>query len=324
MGLIRRRFHERGRALVMGVVNVTPDSFYPDSRAPETEEAVQRARRFAEQGAELLDVGGESTRPGADPVPEKDEIERVVPAVEAIADAVDVPISVDTRRAEVARQALQAGAAIVNDVSAGRDDERMFDVVAEADADVVLMHRQGTPDVMQEDPSYENVRAEVAGFLLDRAQAAVDAGVDREAVTLDPGIGFGKTLEHNLELLRATSTLAGLGHPLLVGVSRKSMFGQLLDREVDERLPGSLAVAALAARDGAAVVRAGVARRRVSGRARPEVAVVDAGLEVVHEPVAGLDAVGSDEKRCHTCGTSRAGGLNAVSSSPPRDSTPSA
>jgi dihydropteroate synthase len=188
-------------------------------------------------------------------VPEKVELERVVPAVETVADRVDVPISVDTRKAAVAEQALEAGAAIVNDTSAGRDDERMFDVVAEHDADVVLMHRQGTPDVMQADPSYDNVRAEVAGFLLERAEAAVDAGVDRDAITLDPGIGFGKTLEHNLELLRATDSLAGLGYPLLVGVSRKSMFDDLLDRGVDERLPGSLAVAALTAREGAAVVR---------------------------------------------------------------------
>jgi dihydropteroate synthase len=239
----------------MGVVNVTPDSFYPDSRAPETQQAVQRAERLVDEGADILDVGGESTRPGGDAVPEKVELERVVPAVETIADRVDVPISVDTRKASVAEQALEAGAAIVNDTSAGRDDERMFDVVAEHDADVVLMHRQGTPDVMQADPSYDNVRAEVAGFLLERAEAAVDAGVDRDAITLDPGIGFGKTLEHNLELLRATDSLAGLGYPLLVGVSRKSMFDDLLDRGVDERLPGSLAVAALTAREGAAVVR---------------------------------------------------------------------
>lgn len=255
MGLIQQRFTELDRTLVMGVVNVTPDSFYPDSRNPETEQAVQQARRMAEQGADVIDVGGESTRPGSDAVPEKAELERVVPAIEAIADAVDVPLSVDTRRAEVAGRALEAGADLVNDVSAGRDDEHMFDVVAEHEADIVLMHRQGTPDVMQEDPAYENVRAEVAGFLLERAQRAVDAGIDRAAVTIDPGIGFGKRLEHNLELLRSTSALAGLGYPLLVGVSRKSMFGQLLDREVDDRLPGSLAVAALAARDGAAVVR---------------------------------------------------------------------
>jgi dihydropteroate synthase len=255
MACIRRTVDERGRALVMGVVNVTPDSFYPDSRAPSQEDAVQRAVAMAEQGADVLDVGGESTRPGADPVPAKAERERVVPAVEAIVEQVDVPVSVDTRKAGVAEAALEAGASIVNDVSAGRDDERMVDVVAEHDADVVLMHRQGTPDVMQQDPSYENVLAEVAGFLLARAEAAVEAGVDRDAIAIDPGIGFGKTLEHNLELLRATDALAGLGYPLLVGVSRKSMFGDLLDRDVDERLPGSLAVAALAAREGAAVIR---------------------------------------------------------------------
>lgn len=255
MGLIRQQFRAAGRPLVMGVVNVTPDSFYPDSRTPAREGAVEQAFRMAQQGADLLDVGGESTRPGSDPVPEKDEIERVVPAIEAIVDAVDVPVSVDTRKAGVARAAVEAGAEIVNDVSAGRDDDAMFDVVAQQGTDVVLMHRQGTPDVMQEDPSYESVRAEVAGFLLERAQAAVDAGVPRDAITIDPGIGFGKRLEHNLELLRGMPALAGLGHPLLIGVSRKSMFGDLLDRPVEERLPGSLAVAALAAREGVAVVR---------------------------------------------------------------------
>lgn len=255
MGRITRAVEQAGRTLVMGVVNVTPDSFYPDSRAPETDEAVQTAQRMAEEGVDLLDVGGESTRPGSKTVPVEEEVDRVVPAVETICDTVGVPVSVDTRRAEVARQALEAGADIVNDVSAGRDDEAMFDVVAEAGADVVLMHRQGTPDVMQEDPTYENVRAEVAHFCLERAQAAVDAGIDRDRVAIDPGIGFGKTLEHNLELLRATEALAGLGYPLLVGVSRKSMFAELLGREVDERLPGSLAIAATAARDGAAVVR---------------------------------------------------------------------
>jgi dihydropteroate synthase len=255
MATIRDAWRKADRALVMGVVNVTPNSFYPDSRAPGSEQAVERAVAMVDEGTDLLDVGGESTRPGAEPVGEDEELERVVPAIEAIRERVDVPISVDTRKARVADRALEAGASIVNDVSAGRDDERLLDVVAEHDADVVLMHRQGQPSDMQDDPTYENVRAEVAGFLTERAQAAVDRGVDREAIAIDPGIGFGKTLEHNLELLRATDVLAGLGYPLLVGVSRKSMFGDLLDRDVDDRLPGSLAVAALAERDGAAILR---------------------------------------------------------------------
>lgn len=255
MGIIQDRWREQGRPLVMGVLNVTPDSFYPDSRVGETDEALEQAIQMAEQGADVLDVGGESTRPGSKPVDEKVERERVVAAVEAISEKVDVPISVDTRRASVAEQAIEAGAAIVNDVSAGRDDERMFDVVAEHEVDVVLMHRQGAPELMQADPSYDNVRGEVAGFLLARVEAAVVAGVDRDAITIDPGIGFGKTLEHNLSLLRATPALAGLGYPVLVGVSRKSMFDRLLGRDVEDRLAGSLAVAALLARDGAAVLR---------------------------------------------------------------------
>jgi len=239
----------------MGIVNATPDSFYPDSRRPHDEGAVAAGVKMAQAGADIVDVGGESTRPGAEPVPVKEERARVLPVVEGLADRVDVPISVDTRRSAVAEAALEAGAGILNDVSAGRDDERMLDVVAEHGADVVLMHRRGTPDTMQEDPTYEDVVAEVTGFLLERAQAALDAGVDWDAITLDPGIGFGKTLEHNLDLLRAAGSMADLGYPLLLGVSRKSMFGDLLDRGVNERLPGSLAVAARAAARGVDVLR---------------------------------------------------------------------
>lgn len=239
----------------MGIVNATPDSFYPDSRRPTEEGAVAEAVRVAKAGADLIDVGGESTRPGSKPVPVEEELERVVPAIEEIAARVDVPLSVDTRRAEVARAAVDAGATVVNDTSAGRDDPEMLDTVADLGADLVLMHRQGDPEQMQEDPSYEAVVPEVAEFLLDRAQAAIDAGVPRESVVLDPGIGFGKTLEHNLALIRASGTLAGLGYPVLLGVSRKSMFGSLLGRAVDERLPGSLAVAAWAAQRDVDVLR---------------------------------------------------------------------
>lgn len=239
----------------MGVVNATPDSFYPDSRRETEDSTVAAAVQMAKSGADLVDVGGESTRPGSDPVPEDAELERVVPAIERIASHVDVPISVDTRRAPVAEAALDAGAAIVNDTSAGRDDPHILDVAADAGADLVLMHRQGSPDVMQEDPTYDDVVREVAGFLVRRADAAIEAGVDPGAIVLDPGIGFGKRLEHNLDLIRATGTLAGLGYPVLLGVSRKSMFGELLNRPVEDRLPGSLAVAAWAAQRGASVLR---------------------------------------------------------------------
>lgn len=240
---------------MMGIVNATPDSFYPGSRRPSEEGALATGVRMAQAGADLIDVGGESTRPGSKPVPPDEERKRVVPVVEELAKRVDVPISVDTRRASTAHAAFEAGASIVNDTSAGRDDPELLDVVHEHGADVVLMHRRGTPETMQEDPSYEAVVPEVAEFLLERVQAATRAGVERHRITVDPGIGFGKRLEHNLRLIRASGWLTRLGYPVLLGASRKSMFGQLLDRDVEERLPGSLAVAALAARTGVDVLR---------------------------------------------------------------------
>lgn len=255
MGEIRRLHDEQDRSLVMGIVNATPDSFYPGSRSPSQEDALHAGLRMVDEGADLIDVGGESTRPGSKPVPADEEEKRVVPVVEALADQVDVPISVDTRRASTVQAALEAGASIVNDTSAGRDDPRLLDVVAEHGADVVLMHRQGAPDTMQEDPTYEAVVPEVAAFLLERVEAAMEHGVPRDRITVDPGIGFGKRLEHNLALIQAAGSLTRLGLPVLLGVSRKSMFGQLLDRGVDERLPGSLAVAAHAAGAGVHVVR---------------------------------------------------------------------
>lgn len=255
MGRIRSLFEAAGRTLVVGVVNATPDSFYPASRRPHDDGAVAAGVKMANSGADVVDVGGESTRPGSSPVPEKEELERVVPVVEGIAARVDTPISVDTRRASVAEAALEAGASIVNDTSAGRDEPELLDVVADHGADVVLMHRQGRPETMQDEPAYEAVVPEVAEFLLERARAAQDAGVERDAITLDPGIGFGKRLEHNLALIRASGTLAELGFPVLLGVSRKSMFDDLLDRDVEDRLPGSLAVAAHAASHGVHAVR---------------------------------------------------------------------
>lgn len=255
MGTLRGARADVSRTLVMGIVNATPDSFYPASRRPHEEGALAQAVQMAQAGADVIDVGGESTRPGSEPVPEKVEQERVIPVVREITDRVDVPVSVDTRRASVAQAALEAGASIVNDTSAGRDDPRLLEVVAEQGADVVLMHRQGEPEVMQEDPTYDDAVAEVAGFLLRRAKAAREAGVAHDAITLDPGIGFGKRLEHNLALIRASGRLSDLGYPVLLGVSRKSMFAELLDRDVDERLPGSLAVAAWAAQRDVDILR---------------------------------------------------------------------
>jgi dihydropteroate synthase len=214
------------RCLVMGVVNVTPDSFHAPSRTPDPEQAAAHGLDMASEGADLLDVGGESTRPGSRYIDAETELARVVPVVRALAAATDVPISVDTRKATVARAALAAGAAVVNDVSAGRDDPELLDVVAESGAGLILMHMQGTPASMQDDPSYGDVVAEVSDFLAERADAAEVAGVAPESIVLDPGIGFGKRDEHNYALLGAIEQLSGLGHPVLIGVSHKGFVGR--------------------------------------------------------------------------------------------------
>ena len=241
------------RCLVMGVVNVTPDSFSEGGAHAGTEAAVAHALDLAAAGADLLDVGGESTRPGAAYVDEAVELARVVPVVLRLAALTEVPISVDTRKAAVALAALAAGAAMVNDVSAGRDDPALLPAVAEAGVPVVLMHMQGDPRTMQQAPSYDDVVTEVRDFLVARADAAARAGVDE--VWIDPGIGFGKTVSHNLTLLKHLRVLAGTGHPVLVGTSRKSFLGKLTDGEVDDRLEGSLATSTWAMIEGASMVR---------------------------------------------------------------------
>jgi len=242
-----------GRPLVMGIRNATPDSFHAASRV-DAGEAADRALAMAEAGAELLDVGAESTRPGAAPVDADEELARVVPVLAAVRRVCDLPLTVDTRRASVARAALDAGADGVNDVSAGRDDPELLPLVAARGAGLVLMHMQGEPGTMQAAPAYDDVAAEVAAFLDARARAAVDAGVDPRRILVDPGIGFGKTLAHNLTLLRELRRVAG-GRPCLLGASRKSFIGHLTGAGTADRLGGSLAAAAAAADAGAAVVR---------------------------------------------------------------------
>lgn len=242
------------RTLVMGILNVTPDSFSDGGLFLDPDAAVARARRMVEEGADIVDVGGESTRPGSDPVPPEEERKRVLPVIEALAPELDVPISVDTRRAEVAAAAVEAGASIVNDVTAGADPG-MFSVVREAGAGMVLMHMKGEPKTMQRDPRYDDVVAEVRGFLEGRLEAALLAGIEADRLCIDPGIGFGKTLEHNLLLLRHVDALFDLGRPVLVGPSRKSFIGALLDLPPDQRVEGTLgAISWLAAR-GVHVVR---------------------------------------------------------------------
>jgi dihydropteroate synthase len=256
-GARRMRFGER--TLVMGVLNVTPDSFSGDGLlvGPDwLDRVVETGRRMVADGADLLDVGGESTRPGSDPVPVEEELRRVVPAVAALRDAVQVPISVDTTKAEVARAALAAGADLVNDVSALRFDPEMARVVAEAGCPVVLMHMKGTPKDMQRDPQYQDVVAEVRDFLAERIRWAEARGIRRDQVIVDPGFGFGKRPEHNLALVRHLSALRDLGCPVLLGPSRKSTIGIVLGGlPPAERVEGTAAVVALAVAFGVDVVR---------------------------------------------------------------------
>jgi dihydropteroate synthase len=243
------------RPLLMGIVNVTPDSFFDGGRFCDPHRAVAHALRLVEEGADLLDIGAESTRPGALPVDVQEERRRLVPVVAAVAKAVSVPISVDTSKAEVARAAIDAGAIMVNDVTALRGDSAMVDVVAQAGAGLVLMHMQGTPDTMQHAPRYDDVVGEVAQFLAERVRFAIDHGVAKDRIVVDPGIGFGKTLGHNLDLLANLRVFTELGYPLLVGPSRKGFIGQLTDQSVEERGWGTAGVVALAVEQGANILR---------------------------------------------------------------------
>jgi dihydropteroate synthase len=245
------------RPAVMGVLNVTPDSFSDGGRFADAAAAVAAAAAMVEAGADVIDIGGESTRPGSQPVPAAEQIRRVVPVVEGIrAKAPDATLSIDTTRAAVAEAALDAGATLLNDVSAGRDDADMLPLAARRGCPIVLMHMLGTPATMQAAPAYDDVTAEVAAFLSDRAAAAVAAGVSRTNVLLDPGIGFGKTIDHNLELLRRLRELADLGYPLVVGTSRKKFVGVITDEpEPSRRVFGTAATVAWSVANGAAMVR---------------------------------------------------------------------
>jgi len=239
----------------MGVLNVTPDSFSDGGCYVDPGLAMARAKEMVDEGADIIDIGGESTRPGAPAVPEAEERERVIPLVREIHVTLEVMVSVDTSKPGVMRAAISAGAGMINDVRALRAPGAI-EAVAASSAQVCLMHMQGEPRTMQDNPRYSNVVAEVGDFLVARAAACVVAGIGRERIFFDPGFGFGKTLAHNLELMAGLDKLLELGYPLLVGVSRKSMFGALLEREVDERLAGSVAMAAIAAWSGASIIRA--------------------------------------------------------------------
>jgi dihydropteroate synthase len=242
------------RTHVMGVINVTPDSFSDGGRFLVSEDAVAAGMQMAADGADILDVGGESTRPGSDPVPGQEEMDRVVPVIKRLAGEVEIPISIDTRRHAVARAALDVGASIVNDVTAG-SDPGMFDTVRDAGAGMVLMHMRGEPKTMQQLTDYDDVVAEVKAYLAGRVEAAVQAGVQADRLAVDPGLGFAKTAEQNFELMRDVAAFLKLGRPVVVGPSRKSFIGKVLGTEVTERTEGTAAAVAWMAGQGAHVVR---------------------------------------------------------------------
>jgi dihydropteroate synthase len=239
----------------MGILNVTPDSFSDGGRYLDKDRAVGRALRMAEEGADIIDIGGESSRPGSEPVSEEEETHRVVSVIEAIRKRIDTPLSVDTYKAEVARRAVEAGAAMINDISALSFDPGMAELAARLSVPVVLMHIKGTPRDMQKDPRYTDLIGEIKGFLDRAIQHATEAGIDPEQIIIDPGIGFGKTAEDNLTLIGHIRDFFDLGRPVLVGASRKSFIGSLTERSVDDRLWGSIGAAAAAALLGAHVVR---------------------------------------------------------------------
>ncbi len=244
-----------GRTLVMGVVNTTPDSFSDGGRFWRFEDARERAIEMARAGADIVDIGGESTRPGADPVSLEEEVRRTVPLIESLAGEVSIPISIDTCKSQVAERALDAGASIINDISALRFDAEMTTLAAVRGAPVIMMHMQGIPRNMQEDPRYDDVVGDISRFLRERAQAAVEGGIEPGKIMVDPGIGFGKTAEHNLEIIRRIDELGSLGYPVVLGASRKRFIGTITGRPADQRVLGTAATVAFAIARGVDVLR---------------------------------------------------------------------
>ncbi len=249
----------------MGVLNVTPDSFSDGGKFFELEKATEHGVKMAAEGADVIDVGGESTRPGAEPVAAGEELRRVIPVIEKLRAKIDVPISIDTSKAEVAHAAIHAGASIMNDITGGRGDQGMLPLIAETKSAFIIMHMQGTPRTMQNRPQYEDVVSEVAIFFRQQYARAIECGVDPMAIAFDPGIGFGKTLEHNLELLAQLERLRADDRPLVVGVSRKSFLAKLIDSpEIEDRLAPAVALTALLRVRGADVFRVHDVKENVS------------------------------------------------------------
>ena len=252
---IGETLYNGSRPLIMGILNITPDSFYPGSRYQDAARAVEKALEMVEQGADIIDIGGESSRPGAEPLPLDEELSRVIPVIESLAARTSIPISIDTYKPEVARAALDAGAGIINDIT-GLADERMRALAAERKTPSIIMHMLGDPRTMQENPVYQDVVSEIMAFHRERIALAVEAGLPREYLIVDPGIGFGKTAEHSLEILRKLRDFKSLGLPILIGTSRKAFIGKALGGAApSERIFGTAATVALSIQNGANIIR---------------------------------------------------------------------
>ena len=251
----KKLFDLSQRTYLMGILNVTPDSFYDGGKFSNLDEAVKRGTKIAEEGADIIDVGGESTRPGSEPISLEEELSRVIPVIERLSKEIEVPLSIDTYKSIVAKKALDSGASMINDISALRFDSEMKRIAAQYKIPIVLMHIKGTPKNMQDDPYYDDVMKEISSYLKESIRIARDAGIDEDNIIVDPGIGFGKRLEDNLNVLKSLSMLKILGKPILVGPSRKSFIGKVLDLPPEERLEGSLGALAVAIFNGANLVR---------------------------------------------------------------------
>ena len=243
------------RVKIMGILNMTPDSFYDGGRYNRLDQALERALHMSDSGADIIDIGGESTRPGAKPVPVSEEIDRVCPVIEKICKNIDLPVSIDTYKSEVAEEAVKCGARIINDISAFRFDENMARIASEYDVEVVLMHMKGTPRDMQDNPGYDDVVGEVYDFLNAAAVKAIEKGVKKEKIIVDPGIGFGKRLEDNYVLINNLDRFKGLGCRILMGLSRKSLIGKIYDDQEADRLPGTIALNMVSVLRGASIIR---------------------------------------------------------------------
>ena len=239
----------------MGIINISPDSFYEQSRCNSTDEVLAKAEKMKREGADFLDIGAESSRPGSKPISEQEEIDKLIPVISSLVKITDIPISVDTYKPTVAKEALQAGAKIINDITGLQKNPEMADVISQFDAGVIIMHMQGSPITMQKNPSYKNVIQEVKEFLEQSVKISKAAGIFSDQIAIDPGIGFGKDQKHNLEILSKLEKFIELGHPILIGVSRKSFIGNILKLPPEGRLEGSLAASVIGVTKGASIVR---------------------------------------------------------------------